>query len=169
MNVQQSLTKKYSHDFIHIQNEFRRHSTASAISVFFLALFAFPVILVGGFEIIFSRSVAAYVLVFLFFSFLPDFFRLICRFKECHTINALSHSFPGALFFSSFSVLVPAALFGLWMPSLFIFSFLGYVTHLFIDSIESAMECWVNLLQAILSSPIFVSLEPKKIVGDLPA
>ena len=89
---------------------------------------------------------------------LPSWLRFFCNAFRLNKINALSHSFGGALFFSAALVLALHP-FDIWKTPLIVSGFLGYLVHLFIDSAEGAIEWWTNSLQAIFATPVFVSME----------
>lgn len=158
MNIQQSITKRYGVDFLHIQDEFRRHSSASAVFGSFLSLFSSPVFFLEDLPAISLKYIMMAGAIFLIFSFLPDITRFFCNAFKLHSINALSHSFFGALFFSGLLMLAPFP-FDIWKMPLLISGFLGYLFHLFIDSAESAIEWWVSSLQKLFSTPLFTSME----------
>lgn len=152
-------------DLSHIRDELRRHASVSTASGFSLILLSLPFLFVDDLPAVSSRFIAASSAAFLFFSFLPDILRLFCSFFNCHKFNALSHSFFGALLFSSFFVLVLLPL-GIWMPSLFAFCFLGYSLHLFIDSVERVMDWCSHNLQKIFFSLPFLSLRDGRAKTD---
>lgn len=144
--------------FLHIKDEFRRHASASAIFAFFPAFFSFPLLFADELPRISPKFFFVSGTVFLFFSLLPDVLRFFCGALKLQKINALSHSFFGALLFCGLFILALAP-FDAWRLPLFALSFLGYMLHLFVDSIEGAIEWWVNGIEKILSSPPFASLK----------
>ena len=153
----ESIEHYFHFDYLHMKDELCRHSSATVIFGSFLSLFSAPVLFLEGLPMISLEYIAAIAAIFLVFSFLPDIARFFCNAFRLHKINAISHSFGGALFSSA--ALVPALfLFDIWEAPLIISGFLGYLFHLFIDSVEGAIEWWTNSLQAILATPIFVSL-----------
>lgn len=147
-----------SDDFTHIRDEFRRHASVSTISASALILISLPFAFVEGLVYISRGFLAASIAAFMFFSFLPDILRLVCTILNCRRINALSHSFLGAMFFSGLFVLALLP-FNIWMPSLFAFCFLGYSLHLFIDSVEKIMDWCSHNLQKVFFSLPFITLQ----------
>lgn len=145
-------------DVPHIEDEFRRHASASTIFGSFLSLFSSPVLFVGGFPEISYKYLLISAAVFLSFSFLPDILRFFCNAFKLDAANALSHSFIGALVFSGILMLALAPL-DIWRLPLFILALLGYLLHLFVDSAESAIEWWINGMQSVLSAQPFASLK----------
>jgi len=161
MRFAKRTTYLRAENFVHMQDEFHRHLSASAISTSFLTLFSFPVILVDRMETISFSAIAASAAVFVLFSFLPDVLRFFSDVLGINSLNRLSHSFKGALLFSGIFML---AILPLDVPkiTLFALSFLGYLLHLFVDSIESAVEWWVGGMERVLSSQPFASLRKNK-------
>ncbi len=144
--------------FMHIQDEFRRHASASAIFAFFPALLSAPLLFADRLPRISPKFFFVSGAVFLFFSLLPDILRFFCGTLKLQKINALSHSFVGALLFSGLFMLAIMPL-NVWKLPLFVLGFLGYMLHLFVDSAESAIEWWVSGIEKILSSQPFSSLK----------